>query len=175
MCCLTFIQEVRRKHHKWLRNNRHLRYMWIPYTDAVVVVTNNIIAEVSPCAGIPAYFLHLCLAMQAASFINQCTYQGTVKGKHMHVLITPAPWPATICMLQPASYHQHLCPLSGICAPPMRKTCTWVPGPDFAGFADMCFSLSSLRTQALIAACVRSVCRLVEGALVACRGWPPLK
>ncbi|KAK9794590.1 hypothetical protein WJX73_001185 [Symbiochloris irregularis] len=39
------VKEVRRKHHKWLRSNRHLRYMWIPYTDAVVVVTNNIIAE----------------------------------------------------------------------------------------------------------------------------------
>jgi L-galactono-1,4-lactone dehydrogenase len=32
---------VKRKHGKWLRDNRHLRYMWIPHTDAVVVVTNN--------------------------------------------------------------------------------------------------------------------------------------
>ena len=40
------LQEVRRKHAKWLKGNRHLKYLWIPYTDAVVVVTNNIIAEV---------------------------------------------------------------------------------------------------------------------------------
>lgn len=38
-------QEVKRKHAKWLRDNRHLRYMWIPHTDAVVVVTNNPLPE----------------------------------------------------------------------------------------------------------------------------------
>ena len=26
---------------RWLRDNRHLRYMWIPYTDTVVVVQCN--------------------------------------------------------------------------------------------------------------------------------------
>lgn len=26
---------------EWLQEHRHMRYMWIPYTDAVVVVTNN--------------------------------------------------------------------------------------------------------------------------------------
>jgi L-galactono-1,4-lactone dehydrogenase len=35
------MQEVKWKHAKWLRDNRHLRYMWIPHTDAVVVVSNN--------------------------------------------------------------------------------------------------------------------------------------
>ena len=35
-----------KKHRKLLASNRHLRYMWIPYTDTVVVVTNNPIAEV---------------------------------------------------------------------------------------------------------------------------------
>lgn len=34
-------QDVKKRHAKWLRENRHLRYMWIPHTDAVVVVTAN--------------------------------------------------------------------------------------------------------------------------------------
>ena len=41
-------QEVKRQHARWLRNNRHLRYMWIPYTDAIVVVTNNPVREARP-------------------------------------------------------------------------------------------------------------------------------
>lgn len=27
--------------HRWLSENRHLRYMWLPYTDTVVVVQAN--------------------------------------------------------------------------------------------------------------------------------------
>ncbi len=42
-----------KKHRKLLANNRHLRYMWIPYTDTVVVVTNNPIAEVKMSPGLP--------------------------------------------------------------------------------------------------------------------------
>jgi L-galactono-1,4-lactone dehydrogenase len=42
---LCTLQEVKQKHAKWLRDNRHLRYMWIPHTDAVVVVTNNPLAK----------------------------------------------------------------------------------------------------------------------------------
>ena len=34
-------QDVKRNHAKLLRANQHLRYMWIPHTDRVVVVTNN--------------------------------------------------------------------------------------------------------------------------------------
>lgn len=34
-------QEVMQRHKKLMRENRHLRYMWIPYTDTVVVVTCN--------------------------------------------------------------------------------------------------------------------------------------
>lgn len=40
----TFVasaKEVTRNHASWLRNNKHLRYMWIPYTDSVVVVQVN--------------------------------------------------------------------------------------------------------------------------------------
>lgn len=33
--------EVSAKHEDMLKKNRHLRYMWIPYTDCVVVVTCN--------------------------------------------------------------------------------------------------------------------------------------
>ena len=44
MLCVQDITE--KKHRKLLADNRHLRYMWIPYTDSVVVVTNNMIADV---------------------------------------------------------------------------------------------------------------------------------
>ena len=40
----TFVassKEVSRNHASWLRTNRHLRYMWLPYTDSVVVVQVN--------------------------------------------------------------------------------------------------------------------------------------
>ena len=37
-------QEVKRKHARWLRNNQHIRYMWIPYSDAIVVVTNMVVS-----------------------------------------------------------------------------------------------------------------------------------
>ena len=37
-CCW---QDIKRNHAKLLRANQHLRYMWIPHTDRVVVVTNN--------------------------------------------------------------------------------------------------------------------------------------
>lgn len=33
--------EVEENHVKWLKDNKHLRYMWIPYTETVVVVTCN--------------------------------------------------------------------------------------------------------------------------------------
>lgn len=33
--------EIERGHAERLKANKHLRYMWIPYTDSVVVVTNN--------------------------------------------------------------------------------------------------------------------------------------
>ena len=36
-----------RWHRKLLQNNRHVRYMWIPYTDSVVVVTNRRVEEVT--------------------------------------------------------------------------------------------------------------------------------
>lgn len=34
------------QHRKLLQKHRHLRYMWIPYTDDVVVVTNDVVKEV---------------------------------------------------------------------------------------------------------------------------------
>ncbi|GBG88807.1 hypothetical protein CBR_g48422 [Chara braunii] len=37
-------KEIKKKHKEWIRNNRHLRYMWIPYTDTVVVVQCNPVA-----------------------------------------------------------------------------------------------------------------------------------
>ncbi|KAJ7527041.1 hypothetical protein O6H91_16G033700 [Diphasiastrum complanatum] len=41
----TNVKEIRKKHKKWLQENRHLRYMWIPYTDTVVVVQSNPLPE----------------------------------------------------------------------------------------------------------------------------------
>jgi L-galactono-1,4-lactone dehydrogenase len=38
---VTTTAEVKAKHASWLRENKHLRYMWIPSTDAVVVVQCN--------------------------------------------------------------------------------------------------------------------------------------
>ena len=40
------MQEVKRNHKKLLDENQHIKYLWIPYTDAVVVVTNNPVPEV---------------------------------------------------------------------------------------------------------------------------------
>ena len=39
-------KQVHAQHRELLRSNRHLRYMWLPYTDTVVVVTCNPQAEV---------------------------------------------------------------------------------------------------------------------------------
>ena len=50
----TFVRsaaEVRRQHDETLRSNQHVRYMWVPHTDTVVVVTNN---PVPPDAALPA-------------------------------------------------------------------------------------------------------------------------
>ncbi|GAX80918.1 hypothetical protein CEUSTIGMA_g8353.t1 [Chlamydomonas eustigma] len=35
------VAEVKKNHKRWLQENLHLRYMWIPYTDTVVVVRSN--------------------------------------------------------------------------------------------------------------------------------------
>ena len=37
--------EVEQQHTSLLQGNKHVRYMWVPYTDTVVVVTNNPIEE----------------------------------------------------------------------------------------------------------------------------------
>ena len=39
--------QVHQQHKQLLQSNRHLRYMWLPYTDTVVVVTCNPYQEVS--------------------------------------------------------------------------------------------------------------------------------
>eukprot|EP01025_Chloroclados_australasicus_P023347 TRINITY_DN2369_c0_g1_i5.p1 TRINITY_DN2369_c0_g1~~TRINITY_DN2369_c0_g1_i5.p1 ORF type:complete len:498 (+),score=78.72 TRINITY_DN2369_c0_g1_i5:10-1503(+) len=38
---VTTRENVKKNHKKWLQKNQHLRYMWIPYTDTVVVVMCN--------------------------------------------------------------------------------------------------------------------------------------
>ncbi|CAM9141446.1 unnamed protein product, partial [Chrysoparadoxa australica] len=50
--------EVAAQHESLLRNNKHLRYMWIPYTDKVVVVTCN--SMMSRRTTIPPSYLVTC-------------------------------------------------------------------------------------------------------------------
>lgn len=38
---VTNVLDVKKNHVSWLKNNKHLRYMWIPNTDKVVVVQCN--------------------------------------------------------------------------------------------------------------------------------------
>ncbi|XP_020101856.1 L-galactono-1,4-lactone dehydrogenase 1, mitochondrial [Ananas comosus] len=38
---VTNANEIRKNHKKWLAENKHIKYLWIPYTDAVVVVKCN--------------------------------------------------------------------------------------------------------------------------------------
>ncbi|KAL2607460.1 hypothetical protein R1flu_026033 [Riccia fluitans] len=42
---VTNMKTVKRNHKKWLSQNKHLRYMWIPDTDSVVVVQCNPLAD----------------------------------------------------------------------------------------------------------------------------------
>lgn len=37
--------DVRKNHKRWLADHQHIRYMWIPHTDCVVVVGSNPLAE----------------------------------------------------------------------------------------------------------------------------------
>ncbi|KAL5708333.1 L-galactonolactone dehydrogenase [Ranunculus cassubicifolius] len=39
------INEIKKNHKKWLNENKHLKYLWIPYTDAVVVVKCNPVSK----------------------------------------------------------------------------------------------------------------------------------
>ena len=44
----TFVRDhawVKAHHKQTLQQNKHVRYMWVPYTDSVIVVTNNPITE----------------------------------------------------------------------------------------------------------------------------------
>jgi len=41
----TTPEEVERNHESWIRKYKHVRYMWIPHTDCVVVVGSNPIEE----------------------------------------------------------------------------------------------------------------------------------
>ena len=43
-------EEARRKHEQRLHNNKHVRYMWIPYQDAVVVVECNTVSSTATAA-----------------------------------------------------------------------------------------------------------------------------
>ena len=60
-------QQVHQNHTQLLQTNKHLRYMWLPYTDSVVVVTCNPHKEVSclrlQC--IPSWARHVVLACSA--------------------------------------------------------------------------------------------------------------
>lgn len=40
------VAEVQAQHAQRLKDNKHLRYMWLPHTDSVVVVTCNEVSQV---------------------------------------------------------------------------------------------------------------------------------
>lgn len=42
------VAEVQAQHAQRLKDNKHLRYMWLPHTDSVVVVTCNEVPQVGP-------------------------------------------------------------------------------------------------------------------------------
>ncbi|MCL7033845.1 hypothetical protein MKW94_013839 [Papaver nudicaule] len=44
----TFVSnmaEIKKNHKKWLTDNKHLKYLWIPYSETVVVVTCNPVSK----------------------------------------------------------------------------------------------------------------------------------
>ncbi|OVA13745.1 FAD linked oxidase [Macleaya cordata] len=44
----TFVsnmKEIKKNHKKWLADNKHVKYLWIPYTETVVVVTCNPVSK----------------------------------------------------------------------------------------------------------------------------------
>ncbi len=62
--------EIRRQHAKLLHDNKHVRYMWIPYTHDVVVVTNNPLRQVG---GNPFGFFDVCLVdRKVGSNLAEC-------------------------------------------------------------------------------------------------------
>ena len=67
---------LRQQHAKLLRNNKHVRYMWIPYTHDVVVVTNNPLRQVSNSEACCCMFA-LCLPVSAVTL-------GLTMSKRMH-------------------------------------------------------------------------------------------
>ncbi|XP_010922174.1 L-galactono-1,4-lactone dehydrogenase 2, mitochondrial [Elaeis guineensis] len=39
------VNEIKKNHKKWLADNKHVKYLWIPYTDTVVVVQCNLLSK----------------------------------------------------------------------------------------------------------------------------------
>lgn len=75
----TFVvtsDELRRRHAGLLQNNKHVRYMWIPYTHDVVVVTNNPLQKVpfsgDDCSDKCFYISNTSL-MQCFCMTNSCS------------------------------------------------------------------------------------------------------
>ncbi|KXZ53075.1 hypothetical protein GPECTOR_8g68 [Gonium pectorale] len=72
--------EVRRNHVAWLQQNKHIKYLYIPYTDTVVVVTAN------P----PASSEQLREAQQAAATAAHGPEQRTEALRRLYASVTPA-------------------------------------------------------------------------------------
>lgn len=66
--------EVRQQHAQLLRNNKHVRYMWIPYTHDVVVVTNNPLQQVRLLCKLLSFtqLLHLFKTLRRAWVCTSC-------------------------------------------------------------------------------------------------------
>ena len=97
-------RQIQRDHARLLRENKHLRYMWIPYTDSVVVVTNNPLKQVTgPHSG-------CCVGERPVSDQQQCEQGGSC------VLTAPASRPCMLGSAQPGCKRKcwgSVCP--GVC------------------------------------------------------------
>jgi L-galactono-1,4-lactone dehydrogenase len=66
-------REVRSNHSRWLKENRHMRYMWLPYTDyAVVVQCNPLAPGAEPAEQPPAHSMEQRLAAPVRALSPSC-------------------------------------------------------------------------------------------------------
>ncbi len=82
----TTIDKIHQKHKQRLRNFRHVRYMWLPHTDSVVVVISNPVDGI----GLPSTVLETELAAAEADVA------AAIKANRSDVSIAGAPTTALV-------------------------------------------------------------------------------
>ncbi|KAL4204349.1 hypothetical protein AMTRI_Chr01g131680 [Amborella trichopoda] len=72
------IKEIKKNHKKWLAENKHLKYLWIPYTEAVVVVQcNPLTKRKGPSQFKPKYSKDEALQHVRDLYLEMCRKYGT--------------------------------------------------------------------------------------------------